>query len=163
MALLFGWLLAWPGMAQPVQENELKAAFIFNFAVFTEWPQQALAPGAPISVCANASHAMLPALLQLSDKLINGHRIAVRAAASPVRTCHVLVLGRDDRQHWQRLRRELGGAAVLTVADEVDVDGAVIALSMEQQHIGFDVDIGAARGAQLTLSSKLLRLARSVQ
>ncbi len=50
-------LLAAPlANAQPVRENDLKAAFIFNFAVFTEWPQDALASGSPISVCASASN-----------------------------------------------------------------------------------------------------------
>ena len=50
---------------QRVHENDLKAAFVFNFAVFTEWPQEALAGSAPISLCASAANPMLGAL----DKL----------------------------------------------------------------------------------------------
>lgn len=151
--------------AEPVSEHALKAAFVFNFAVFTEWPQEALAGGAPISVCASASNALLPALQQLSDKVVNGHRISVRAHARPVRGCHVLVLDRADREHWPQLKRDLAGAHVLTVADDQDIgaDGAVIVLNMDEQRIAFDIDIAAARSARLTLSSKLLRLARSVQ
>ena len=168
-ALILSLLLAAPpALAEPVQpvlESDLKAAFIFNFAIFTEWPQEALAGGAPISVCASASNPMLGALAQLKDKLVNGHRVAVRPAGGALRGCHVLVLDRGDRERWAQIKRELAGATVLTVSDDesISVDGAVIALSVEQRRMGFDVDLGAARGARLNLSSKLLRLARSVQ
>ncbi len=166
LAMLLAMLLAAPvAAAQPVRENDLKAAFIFNFAVFTEWPHETLAAGSPISVCASASNPMLGALTQLNDKLVNGHRVAVRAAAAPLRGCHVLVLDRSDRERWAQIKRELAGATVLTVSDDesISLDGAVIALSVEERRIGFDVDLVAARGARLNLSSKLLRLARSVQ
>jgi hypothetical protein len=162
---LLSVLCAAPAAHEPVQENDLKAAFVFNFAVFTEWPAAALAHGAPISLCAGAANPMLASLNQLSDKLVNGHRIAVRASAAPLRGCHVLVLDRHDRARWQQIKRELAGAHVLTVSDDrsISEDGAVIGLAVEDQRIGFDVDLGAARGARLNLSSKLLRLARSVQ
>lgn len=151
--------------SEPVQENDMKAAFVFNFAVFTVWPDTALAGGAPISVCAGAANPMLASLGQLNDKLVNGHRIAVRATAASARGCHVLVLDRHDRARWPQFKRELAGAHVLTVSDDrsISADGAVIGMSVEDQRIGFDVDMEAARGARLNLSSKLLRLARSVQ
>lgn len=153
------------GAAEPVPESDLKAAFVFNFAVFTEWPQEVLAGGAPISLCASAGSPLFASLAQLNDKMVNGHRVAVRASAAAMRSCHVLVLDRADRERWSQLKRDLGGANVLTVADgrSIGTDGAVIAMSIEDQRIGFDVDMAAARAARLTLSSKLLRLARSVQ
>jgi hypothetical protein len=164
LAAMLGCLLAPAGMAQTIHENDLKAAFVFNFAVFTQWPQEALAGGAPISLCASAGNPMLGALSQLKDKMVNGHRIAVRSAA-PLRGCHVLLLDRGDRERWGQIKRELAGATVLTVSDDaaITLDGAVIGLSVEERRIGFDIDLGAARGARLNLSSKLLRLARSVQ
>jgi hypothetical protein len=162
---LLAWLVAAPALAQPVPENDLKAAFIFNFAVFTEWPQDALAGGAPISLCASSGNPMLLALGQLKDKMVNGHRVAVRAAGAPLRTCHVLLLDRGDRERWADIKRELGDATVLTVSEDeaISVNGAVIALSVDARRVGFDVDLRAARGARLNLSSKLLRLARSAQ
>lgn len=162
---LLSALIGAPVAGEPVQENDMKAAFVFNFAVFTEWPAAALSDGAPISLCAGAANPMLASLTLLNDKLVNGHRIAVRAAAAPLRGCHVLVLDRHDRARWQQIKRELAGANVLTVSDDrsISEDGAVIGLALEDQRIGFDVNLGAARGARLNLSSKLLRLARSVQ
>lgn len=154
-------------LAQAVPENEMKAAYVFNFTVFTQWPQEALAAGAMIHVCANPASALLPALAALNDKVVNGHKVAIRPYATPAaaRGCHVLVLEGRDRERWTLIKRELAGAAVLTVSDDsaISADGAVIGLIVDNQRIGFDVDMAAARSAQLHLSSKLLRLARSVQ
>ena len=165
LCALLAALCASAAAAEPVHENDLKAAFVFNFAVFTAWPDEALSVGAPLSLCAGAANPMLAALSQLSDKLVNGHRVAVRAADAALRGCHVLVLDHHDRSRWPQIKRELAGANVLTVTDDRSIsdDGAVIGLSVEDQRIVFDVDIAAARGARLNLSSKLLRLARSVQ
>ena len=165
LTLAAGLLASAPAVAEPVPEGDLKAAFVFNFAVFTVWPAEALAGGAPISLCASAASALYPSLHTLNDKLVNGHRIAVRAATAPLRGCHVLVLDRADRERWSQLKRELAGAPVLTVSDDriIGASGAVIALSNENERIGFDIDLGAARSAGLGLSSKLLRLARTVQ
>jgi hypothetical protein len=161
--------------AAPVQENDLKAAFVFNFAVFTEWPQEALGAGAPLSLCASVASPLYAPLASLQDKLVNGHRIAVRGVDAHsqerpgqerlIRSCHVLVLDHSDRERWPQLRRDLAGGHVLTVTDDhgLAAAGTVIAFSAEDTRIGFDVDLGAARAARLTLSSKLLRLARSVQ
>jgi hypothetical protein len=154
-----------PCAAQPVQENDMKAAFVFNFTVFTEWPLEVLAGGAPITLCASAANPLYGALSQLNDKLVNGHRIAVRSGLNAVRGCHVLVLDKSDRERWAQLKRDLAGANVLTVSDDqaISADGAVIGLSVDERRIAFVVDMGAARSARLNLSSKLLRLARSVQ
>ncbi len=153
------------GTAQPVPEHELKAAFVYNFAVFTEWPQEALAAAAPIVLCTGSASSLSPALQSLNDKVVNGHKLAVRPAAAGLRACHVLVLGSGDRERWGQIKRDLAGTHVLTVSDDSSIsqDGAMIAMSMVNQRIGFDVDIKAARSARLQLSSKLLRLARSVQ
>ncbi|MDM5177501.1 YfiR family protein [Massilia sp. DJPM01] len=167
----FFWLLA-AGLAaaaaaraDPVPENAMKAAFVFNFTVFAEWPPEALAGGAPISLCANAGGALFASLSKLHDKVVNGHPIAVRHAGASPRGCHVLVVEQIDRERWRELRRELAGAPVLTVSDDrvIGPDGVVIAMAVMDERIVFDVDMAPARAARLNLSSKLLRLARSVQ
>jgi hypothetical protein len=112
---------------------------------------------------------LLDALQALSDKTINGRKLAVRALAAggsaAARACHLLVLDRGDRERWPQLHRELGGASVLTIADDKQIaaDGVMLALFKEDQRIVFDADLGALRAAHLALSSKLLRLARSAQ
>jgi hypothetical protein len=160
-------LSAAPAGAQPVPENELKAAFIFNFAVFTEWPPAAMASGAALTLCVHPGNSLLPALATLNDKLVNGHRMTLRLLTTPaaLRGCQILFLDSLDRPRWEHLRKELAGASVLTISDDraIGADGSAISLSVENRRIGFDVDLGAVRQARLSLSSKLLRLARSVQ
>jgi hypothetical protein len=153
----------------PVPEYQLKAAYIFNFAVFAEWPPEALPSGSPLQLCAFGGNLLLDALQTLADKTVNGRKLAVRAlagsGAGAARTCHLLVLDRGDRERWPQLHRDLGGASVLTIADDKQIAaaGAMLALFKEDQRIVFDADLGAIRAAHLALSSKLLRLARSAQ
>ena len=167
--LLIGALIqalgAAPAQAEAVPEDNLKAAFVFNFAVFTEWPAESLGAAAPLTLCLFPGNALQPALAALNDKVVNGHRLVFKPLAAPAdpRACHILVLGSADRERWGQLRKTLAGASILTVADEGGSDGAVITLGLENRRIGFAVDLGAARQSHLALSSKLLRLARSAQ
>ncbi|HYD82239.1 MAG TPA: YfiR family protein [Paucimonas sp.] len=147
-------------------EYKVKAAFVYNFALFTDWPQASLNDGAPLNVCVNAESALRPALNEFNDKAIKGRRMQIRAwtdAADAVRQCHVLVLDSVDRERWVHLRKDLAGASVLTVADDAEIGrrGAIVTLHLENNRISFDIDVNAAREARLTLSSKLLRLART--
>jgi hypothetical protein len=168
-----GFALAVAAACLPLQalaqdaEYALKAAFVFNFAVFTQWPDPALPAGSPLQLCAYGGNPMLEALISLNDKVVNGHRVQLRQldAGAGARNCHVLVLDARDRERWSGLRRDLAGANVLTVADDrqIGASGAVLALMNDHSRIIFDADLEAARQAHLTLSSKLLRLARSAQ
>lgn len=172
-ALIASALLAASAHAQLPQsapEPDLKAAMVFNFAVFTEWPQDSLGPSMPLRVCAFQGNALQGALSDMQDKSINGHRMTLRllnagASASQLASCHVLTLDSHDRERWSAVREELTGASVLTIADDrvIGASGAMISLNIDNHRVGFDVDLGSVRSARLALSSKLLRLARSVQ
>lgn len=163
--LALAWLACAQAQAQPVPEHEMKAAFIYNFTVFTEWPPEAQGQSAPLAVCASPANPLWTALGSLKDKPVNGRAVALRSTAGSVRGCDVLVLDRADRERWPQWKRELEGGAVLTVTDDAVIghDGAVITVASADRRMAFDIDMAAARGARLVLSSKLLRLARSVQ
>lgn len=154
------------GAAAAPEEN-VKAAFIFNFAVFTEWPAASLALGAPLTLCTYPGNNLQAALAGLNDKMVNGHQLLVRQlnTTARLRACHILVLGNGDRERWSQVKKELADASVLIVADEAQLgdDGAMITLGLANRRIGFDVALPATRQARLVLSSKLLRLARNVQ
>jgi hypothetical protein len=140
-----------PALAEPVPEPDMKAAFVFNFAVFTEWPPEALAAGEPIRLCATPGAPLFAALSRLAEKVVNGHKLAVvRQPVPNLRSCHVLVLGSAERERWSQMRRDLAGAHVLTVSDDsaISEDGAVIGMSVDNARIGFDVDMAAARAAR---------------
>jgi len=146
-------------------EYKLKAAFVYNFALFTDWPPGG--EGGALNICVNGEGGLRAALGEFQDRTIKGRRLQVRSwnDADAARQCHVLVLDPADRDRWTQVRKSLSGASVLTVADDADIgrSGAVITLFLENNRIAFDIDMTAARQARLTLSSKLLRLARTTQ
>lgn len=160
---------------QSVPEYQLKAAFVYNFALFTDWPMGILTAGGTLNICVNPDSPLRPALSGLNDRQIKGRRVMVLQPvlssgqrsndAEMLRMCHVLVLDSLDRERWARIKKGLGTASVLTVSDDGEIghDGAIIALYLDNNRVGFDVDVQAAKQAHLLLSSKLLRLARSVQ
>lgn len=160
-------LLPLPLAAQPVPEYELKAAFVYNFALFTDWPSDTAYEGGTLNICINPGSALRQSLTGLGDKAVKGRRVAVRhlAALDALRACHVLFVDSSDRERWVQIKKSLGGASVLTISDDDDIshDGSIIGFAMDNNRIVFDIDTRAAKQARLVLSSKLLRLARTVQ
>lgn len=143
--------------AQTVPEAELKAAFIYNFAVFTEWPPETLGDDGRFHICVAADSPLRQALGRLSGRPVHERSVLLQEAAPPVWAqpgCHIAVLDGGPAPDNRR--------AVLTVANGAP-DGAMIRLLLQDEHLRFDVDAGVARRAQLEFSSKLLRLARDVR
>ncbi len=146
---------AGPALAQTAAPAAVKAAFIYNFARFTTWPEEAFdGPDAPLVVCAAADGPLTPELRDLDGKAV-GARVLRVSTAADVR-CHVRVHG-DPAD----LVQEVG---VLTVGDAsgfTDRGGAIALLQVGRQ-IRFQVNISAVDQAGLSVSSKLLRLALEV-
>jgi hypothetical protein len=166
--LLAAMLLSLGGAsAQPVPEYDLKAAFVYNFAVFTDWPSEVAFESGMLNICVNSNSALRQPLLNLGYKQVKGRKVAVRSlsAMEDIRNCHVVFVGSADRDRWSQIRKSIAGASVLTVSDEEEIahDGVIISLSSEASRVVFDIDTRLARQARLAISSKLLRLARSVQ
>lgn len=160
IALAAALAAAWATHAQ-VSETELKAAFVYNFAMFTEWPQDVLPEGRSLLVCATPDERQLQALRRLQGRMVAGHPIAVTASAGEADRCHVVLYDPDARV----LPAAAATAGALTVCDgpQYACTGAVITLLREGDRIRFDIDAARARAQRLSLSSKLLRLARRVQ
>jgi hypothetical protein len=144
-------------------EYELKAAFVYNFASFTDWPPNA-APG--MSVCVIGQDPFGRALDTLEGKVVKGqsltvHRISTIAEA---RTCRVLFISASEANNLPRLLAAVKDLPVLTVADMEDAaqQGVIIGLAIDKQRITFEINASAARNANIVLSSRLLSLARNV-
>lgn len=152
--------------AQTVSEQALKAAFIYNFAVFTEWPAAALAPDASLTICVHPASQLGAALADLDLPTIRGRRVLLQSnSTSNLRSCHILLLDALDLPELARIKQVLRGGHVLTITDSAEPEpgDAIIALSVANKRVIFDIDLTAAHQSQLSISSKLLRLARSVQ
>jgi hypothetical protein len=152
-------LAAHSAAAQTAGEAELKSAYLYNFTLFTDWPADSFAPGQPLNICYPPASPLREALMRLANKMQHGHRIAVLPAPPDQAVsehCQVLLLDQP-----------LSGApppGILTVSDgEAARASAVITLQLEGDYLRFDVDTDVARQLRLTLSSQLLKLARSVR
>jgi hypothetical protein len=163
-----GLSLAVPCHAQ-VRDVELKAAYIYNFALFTSWPDAA-APAAahtPFTVCASPDSALWPSLQALAGRPVNGRAWTVAdIAAGKAQHCDIAVLARAAE------RPAALAPGVLVVRDGPGHEGpghdgpghgAAITLVDDDEHVRFDVDTQEAAKSGLKFSSRLLRLARNVQ
>ena len=152
--------------AESVPEYDLKAAFVFNFIQFTSWPESVSAEAGALAICASPGTPLYPALSSLVGKSAHGRKIAVRPLIEEqLRLCQVVFLTAADRERLPQIRKNLAGGSTLVIGDspEINREGVIIALAVEGGRIVFDIDISAARRMNLSISSRLLRLARSVQ
>jgi hypothetical protein len=142
-----------------VDAETLKAAFVYNFALYTTWPTP-LRDAAMLTVCVARTSTLLPALRALEGKKVQLRSLAVREIEADARpnACDILVV---TPQGPKGLPTDRG---LLTICDcnaEGHPSGATIGLVREGDRLRFDVDRNAASKAGLSLSSKLLRLARN--
>lgn len=166
LALVTLALAAGAAGAQNASEHDLKAAFVYNFVQFTEWPTHGPEPASPgVSICVNAASRLSASLHALNGKDARGRRITVRTTEGPetVSQCQVLFLDAADKPQLTDIRRALDGANVLTISDDSDIirEGVVIGMALlANNRVGFRINVQAMKESGLTISSKLLRLSR---
>jgi hypothetical protein len=157
-----------PSVGTPI-EYQVKAAYILNFVNLTEWPAAALGPPAsPFRICVAGNDPFRGALEStVKGEAIQGHPIVVErlTRADAGQTCHVLFVSDGNATQIAELLQALGTAPVLTIgeADAFLRRGGVVRFVVDQGHVRFDVSRRSAERRGLTLSSRLLRVARSVQ
>lgn len=153
--------------AQLVPEMELKAAYIYNFAMFTEWPAESIPEGGPMTVCLRNDNALLAAVNALTVKTVNGRRLAVKPWQSPddMSGCQIAIFDARDRDRWNAVRGRFVDTSLLTISDDSDAAPAdfIITLMLDEGRLAFSVNNTAAQRVRLLMSAKLLRLAKEVR
>ncbi len=154
------------GEESPPSEYQLKAAFLFNFAKFAEWPSEAFTNAtSPIVIGVLGTNRFVSDLEQtVRNKTINDRLLQVREIRSltEATNCHILFISRFSSEALPEIFAALRGASVLTVGDETEgftEAGGMINLVVEEKKIRFQINNDAARNARLKISSKLLSLA----
>ena len=161
-------LVAGLAAAQPYERAQVEAAYLLNFIRYTEWPPAAMPPPeAPIVVAVYRAADTAEALeaIAASGERIAGREIEVRASRTRKRLerdiagAHVLFVG-DDAETALSLAHEL----MLTVGSDegFSARGGMIEVVPVGSRLVFDANVGAIRGSGLTLSAKVLALARHV-
>jgi hypothetical protein len=169
LCLLTAVLLArpTPAAADVLPEDRLKAAFVYRFAQFVEWPESAVANRNAIDICVLEPNPFENLLQLLVEGEASGpRRLQVRAVstAQAAASCHVLFLPARAGLHRETLRH-VASMPVLTVSDAPRFleSGGVIQLGVAGANMRFSVNLDAARAARLRLSAQLLRLATAVR
>ena len=152
-----------PSPPEAAGEYLVKAAFLYNFAKFTDWPDEAFADAAaPLRICALGDAAFGPAMASIEDKLIRGRRVAAARLESYEQAggCQLVYIGAAEREHLQQILEQFAGRPVLTVTEVPSATGSggMINLMVVAQKIRFHIDSAVARSAGLSFSSKLLAL-----
>lgn len=148
---------------EPVPEYTMKATYLYNFALYTEWPESV---GDTINLCIVGGELFGDALSQIQGKQINQRKLSAYRVASykETRGCHMVFISEHQNQYIQNMLSLLGDAAVLTVTEggTSAQSGVMVDMQVEDRKIKFNINASAARRVNLNLSSKLLRLARNV-
>ena len=149
-------------------EYEVKAAFLFNFARFVEWPPGAFAsPTAPIGVCVLGEDPFGDALNRVvAGKTLGDRSLAVRRGkkVKELGGCEIIFVSSSEHERVPEILQELGKAPVLTVGESADfaAEGGDVQFTLEDNHVRFLVNVDATERAGLKVSSKLLTLAHVV-
>ena len=158
-------LMPAPASAQNVTEPALKAAFIYNFAKFTEWPTEVVPGGGPLVMCTLGESAVGEALERAVKGRLVGDRSVIVWHVTPVdpqRRCHLLYVSNMTAGQAAQAIAAFRDVPVLTISD---IDGftelgGIAHLYFEHGLLRFNVDRGCAKRARLQISSRLLVLAR---
>lgn len=169
MGLPLAALLPLAVPAQTASEREVKAAMLYSFTKFAEWPASSLAdPKAPVSICVLGRDPFGSALDQVvADRTVAGRPLQVQRAQKPaeLKACQVLFISSSERKKLEEVLQATPPTGVLTVSDmdQFTRAGGMVGFVMEDNKVRFEVNRQAAERAKLRISARLLKLARDVR
>jgi hypothetical protein len=163
-ALLLPGGLASPVQSAPTPEYQVKAVFLFNFAQFVDWPPTAFPDRQTPLVIGILGQDPFGSYL---DETVRGERVNNRPLivrryhrVEEIQTCHVLFIRRSEADRLDQILASLKYRKILTVADSESAarSSVIIRFVTQQNKIRLRINPEAAKAANLTISSKLLRL-----
>ncbi|MDO9149798.1 MAG: YfiR family protein [Methylotenera sp.] len=151
------------GFAGPLPEYAMKAAFVYNFTLFTEWPTL---PNNTLKICTLESDTLKQELEKFRNNQPHGATLLISRITSleAIKECQALYLSEEDKKRLPVIMSLLENTPVLTITDvpELVGKGVMIGIKTENKRLVFVVDTQAAKKSSLYLSSKLLSLAKKV-
>jgi len=159
--------LAHAQMTVPL-EYRTKAYFLAQFPRFIDWPDTAFPSAqAPFLICILGNFSLGPSLAEFTrGTLAHGRRVEIRSVRpeQDLHACHILFITQSKRKMYGKVLEVVHGSSVLTIgetSDFIDAGGGV-SLLFELEILHFEVNLAAANGAHLKISSGMLSLARRV-
>jgi hypothetical protein len=170
--MLFFCLSMLPATAQPQwaadTEREMKAGFIYNFALFIEWPAHFFKnPSSPLAVCVAGDKNTAAAFDSLKTKKIKDRPVIVYTPGDNAThgSCHIIYIATHNKAEAADYIQRVSGPGILTIgnADGFCQRGGIINFYQENNKLRFEINTDAAQRAGLKLSSQLLKLARIIR
>src|SRR4030081_23213 len=150
-------------------EYLIKAGFIYNFANLVQWPSNAFAqPDSPIVIGILGEDPFGTILDRvLEGKKVNGRAFRVKRlrAVPDLKECHIVFVSSSEMSRLAEAIHLVKGMPMLTIGESSGFArrGGIINLILEDNKVHFEVNVEAAKEADLNISSRLLALARIVQ
>lgn len=158
LALVFSALLA---VAEPLPEYSVKAAFLYNFFKFVEWP--VADQRGEFALCLMGEDPFGDALSAIEGKQAQQRplRIIRHVGIRQARSCHILFISEQAEDRLDSVLQALDDSPVLTVGDTEGflAAGGMIGLVMADNRVQLEINLRAVEKAKLTISSQLLKLA----
>ena len=157
------------GQQAKASEFRVKAAYLYNFGRFVEWPEtNETEKNQSFEICVLGADPFGAALdAALANGSINGRNVAAKRILKPqdVNSCRILFISSSEEGHLKEVLAVLDKASVLTVSDipRFSQRGGMIGFVLDGNRVRFDVNLSSAQSARLTLSSELLKVATNVR
>jgi hypothetical protein len=164
---LFAFPCSWAQRPKPT-DYQVKAAYLYNFGRFIEWPRVVTAKSGPFTVCVLGQDPFGSTLdATMAGETIAGRNVVAKRISTPEESvnCQILFLSAAEAGRLNKIMEGLDKAAVLTVSDmpQFAQRGGMIQFVLEGNRVRFEVNLIATQHAGLTLSSDLLRVATAVR
>lgn len=165
IALFFPRATLLPAQPPPSKEYQIKAAFLFNFVHFVQWPPAAFPNAQTPLVIGVLGDDPFGAYLDeiVRGEKVNSHPVVIERyrRVEEINVCHLLFISRSERRKIRAIVTELEGRIILTGADfeGFSANGGIIRFLTGNNKIQFRINLSAAERAHLVVSSKLLRAA----
>ena len=169
VTVLFWLVCMGAAEAQAQSEDQIKAAFLFTFARYVEWPAKSFAgPDDSVRICMAGSKEFATVVAQtVSGKSVENRPVQVDtlSALSESPGCHILYVGEEVASDAAGVASSVSGASVFTVADRAGFaeQGGIANFIRTNNKVRFEINPKAAKRAGLKVSSRLLRLATVVE
>ena len=180
--LLLTLLLGSQAQANTVssREYQVKAAFLYNFIMFVDWPQEKVANGSEITIGIIGDDPFDNAFDPIKNKHAGNRDIVVKRfkglqalkasdqldkTVDAIRKCHLLFICRSEKDVVSEIMTLLKGSNVLVIGDMevfLETGGGIINFILQDEKVRFEVDLSAAKQANLKIRSQLLKLAKRV-
>lgn len=148
--------------ADPLPEYTLKSAYLYNFALLTDWRKGEVS--GDFNICFFKEDFGVASDV-LNSKQLHNQKVKVSKIVTPeaAKGCQMVFIREGEDQSGEKLIEKLSGISVLIVSENTKISDAHITMLRENRKIVFDVNLKSMKVSELSVSSRLLKLARRVE